>query len=306
MTRLSPGTIIVVIFAILFGLVGAYSVKAYLQTEPVEAAEAPSAIVVPLASVDLEPGRPLTMSDVMLIRLTPEQIRERGLPAEFMADPRHIIGRILRDPLVKGESFGTTNFYPEGFGPSVAQRLRPGLRAVTVALEGTGAVHGFATAGSMVDVLFRVTLPSNSDNQLPETTVTLLENVEVLAMDNNSVPGSRLANDPSAVTLAVTSEQARALKIAEGNGIFSLSLRGIGDPTRDEDGGATTLTQLLNMPHSVPFASEIYRAGARQKVTFRDGYVESAVPTTVTINRDPSQGVVPAAGTQVSNKANGG
>ena len=305
MTRLSPGTIIVVIFAILFGLVGAYSVKSYLQPAPVQAAEAPAAIVVPLASIDLEPGRPLTMSDVMLVRLTREQIRERGLPREFMADARHIIGRILREPLPKGESFATTKFYPDGFGPAVAQRLQPGLRAVTVALQGTGAVHGFASAGSMVDVLFRVTLRSTPTSQMPETTVTLLENVEVLAIDNNSVPGSRTNKDPKAVTLAVTSEQARALKIAEGNGIFSLLLRGPNDPTRDEDGGATTLTQLLNIPHSEPFASEIYRAGSRQKVTFRDGIVESAVPATVTINRDPSRGVIPSAGTQVSSQANG-
>lgn len=303
MTRLSPGTIIVVIFAILFGLVGAYSVKAYLQPEPVEVAEAPTAVVVPLASIDLEPGRPLTMSDVMLVRLTREQISKRGLPNEFMSNPKHIIGRILREPVVKGESFGPTNFYPEGFGPSVAQRLRPGLRAVTVALQGTGAVHGFASAGSTVDVLFRAKSQSNRD--LPETTVTLLENVEVLAIDNNSVPGSQTSKDPQSVTLAVTSEQARALKIAEGNGIFSLSLRSQNDPTRDEDGGATTLAQLLNIPQTVPFSSEIYRGGARQKVTFRDGSVESADPATVTINRDPSRGVVPAARTQVSNQANG-
>ena len=301
MTRLSPGTIIVVIFAILFGLVGAYSVKAYLQPEPVEQAAAPRAIVVPLGSIDLEPGRPLTLSDVMLVRLTHKQMRERDLPAEYMVDPKHIIGRILREPMVKGEAFVTTKFYPDGFGPAVAQRLRPGLRAITVALEGTGAVHGFASAGSLVDVLFRARRQSGTNR--PETTVTLLENVEVLAIDNNSVPGSRTAKDPKAVTLAVTSEQARALKIAEGNGIFSLSLRSPNDPSRDEDGGATTLSQLLNIPMNEPFSSEIYRAGRLQKVTFRDGSVESAVPATVTINRDPSRGVVPAAQTQASSQA---
>ena len=67
MSRLSPGSIIVVIFAILFGLAGAYSVKAYLKPAPVEQAEAPRAVAtVEPASATL----PLGMDEDFKVSMT--------------------------------------------------------------------------------------------------------------------------------------------------------------------------------------------------------------------------------------------
>lgn len=277
MSRVSPGTLIVGIFALLFGLAGAFAVREYLRPAPVE----PEVVVevskiVPLASIDLEPGRPLTISDVMLVSMTNEQLRDRSLPAEYMTNPQQIVGRILREGMKKGEAFGTTRFYPEGMGPPLSDRLRPGFRAVTIALEDAGT--GLTTPGSYVDVLFR----ANSDDGRPETTVTLISGIEVLALNGNSVPGTQVMNAESA-TLAVTSSDARALKIAEGNGIFSLSLRNPEDEQLASSAGSSTLNELLNIPPDAQFGSEIYRRGRRQLITFRGSAVDSMEPVEIPV-----------------------
>lgn len=271
MTRITPGTVIVGIFAILFGLVGAYAVQSYLNPpeQPQEEPPAVARVQVPLASINLEPGRPLTLGDVAIFSLTPEQVKQRELPGQYMTNPQQIIGRILREPLEKGTAFTTTQFYPEGTGPSVSERLQPGLRAVTVPVNGTGILNGLASAGMRVDVLFR-TFAVEAKN-VPATTVTLLEDVEVLAVGNNAIPGARVEGEIDAVTLAVSPTQANALKIAEGRGDFSLSLRSDSDDAHAADNGPQDLHTLLGIPpKQKPFTTEIWRGNRLQSVTFED------------------------------------
>ena len=205
MSRISPGTLVVGIFALLFGLAGAFAVREYLRpapAEPVPVASTPPRVIIPLASVELEKGRPFTIGDVMLVPMTPEQLQKRDLPPQYMTNPQQIVGRILREGMKKGEAFATNQFYPEGMGPPLSDRLRPGFRAVTIALQGSST--GLTTPGSKVDVLFRV--DSNEQNSRPETTLTLISGVEVLALNGNSVPGSRITDAESA-TLAVMPTQ---------------------------------------------------------------------------------------------------
>ena len=266
MSRITPGTMIVAIFAILLGLVGAYAVRRHLNP-PVVDVPVEQARRVPMASGDLEAGRELSLSDVMLVPMTTAQMKQKGLPAEFMINPSQIIGRVLRDPLTKGAVFTTNDLYPEGMGPDISDRLKPGLRAVTVAVEGTGIVGGLARPGALADVLFRVTADPKSD--IPETTVTLLEKVEVLAVGLNTVMGKANAGDPKTVTLAVNPAQANALKVAEGRGLFSLSLRADSDATlASEQKLPGTLENVLALEPKVSHTTEIYRAGAVQKMTF--------------------------------------
>jgi Flp pilus assembly protein CpaB len=244
MSRITPGTVIVGIFAILFGLVGAYAVQRYLNPPPkVEAKPEIQRTRVPMASIDLAPGRELTLGDIAIVTYTPEQLKKAELPDQFMTNPQQIIGRILREPVAKGGSFVTTQFYPEGTGPTVADRLAPGLRAVTIPVQGTGVLNGLASAGAHVDVLFRTF--ENETKNIAATTVTLLEDVEVLAVGKNLVPGARVESDITAVTLAVTPNQANAIKIVEGQGDFSLSLRGASDATSAASTGPQTLQSLL-------------------------------------------------------------
>jgi pilus assembly protein CpaB len=292
LSRITPGTVIVGIFAILFGLVGAYAAQRYLNPpeEPVveEEPAAPPRVFVPQASVDLAPGRPLTLGDVAIVSYTREQVKERDLPPMYMSNPEQIIGRILREPVEKGKVFITTMFYPEGQGPTVAEKLQPGLRAVTIPVEGTGVLSGLASAGSRVDILFS-TFPDEEKN-IPATTVTLLEDVEVLAVDQNDVPNSRLDEKVNTVTLAVSPKQANALKIVEGRGDFSLTLRSNSDNALVADSGPQTIHQLLGIPaKQKPFTTDVWRGGHLQSMTFdNDKFVkQTTVDLPIVRSRKP-------------------
>lgn len=272
MSRITPGTVIVGIFAVLFGLVGAYGVRKYLQDDkPAPPPPAgPRTSIVPLASMDLEPGRVVVLHDIGLYSMSDEEIDKRRkdgrLPAAYMSNPDQVMGQMLRVPLKKGDPFTPDVFYPEGQGPTIAEKLDPGLRAVTISVDGTGALGGYDGPGSIVDILFR-TKPDEAAG-VPEATVTLLEGVQVLAVEHADArrpPGSSLENR---VTLAVTAAQANALKIAEGRGTFSLALRNPDDVQVAASNVPQTLDTLLNLPGRREHITQIFRGGNAQAVSF--------------------------------------
>jgi pilus assembly protein CpaB len=231
MARISSGTMTVVVFAILIGLGSAFVVRQKLKQPGLpplrDLTPAEQTVLVPTAAMDLAPGQTLTINEIALLSLSPEKYKASafvGVP--FMRDANQISGRRVKSAIKKGEPFLPELFYPSNSGPGIAERLQPGYRAVTVPIENIGAVEGFALPGSVVDVMFR----SRSEGDRPEVTLTLLERVEVLALDSNVVPGQSPTPTPErtvsgSVTLAVTPQQGKMLKVVEGRGELSLALR---------------------------------------------------------------------------------
>ncbi len=252
MSRLNPGTVLAGIFAVLFAFAAAYVVRSFLVREPPpqEAAKpaADTTIQVPTASSELLAGRTITLGDLALrpmeIADARKKIEAKEMPADFMTNPEQIVGRILREPVKVGDAFSAALFYPEGTGPTVADNLKPGFRAVTITVTDTGLVSGFASPTTLVDVLFR----SEKLDDFPETTSTLIEGAEVLAVGRFSYPNSQnneqddrgRVPDLVHATLAVTPEQAGILRVLEGRGEMSLALR-----SPDERSALTIESDLL-------------------------------------------------------------
>lgn len=284
MQRLSPGVLILGVFAILFGLVAAYGVKKYLSQEPVEVAapEPPKVepIQVPVALVNLPAGRTMMESDVTVLMMTKEEVAKAKLPRIFFAKVPQIVGRTLREAVKAGQAFEPSVFYPEGTGPDVTESLKPGERAVTIPFQNDTVDSTFVRPGTVVDVLFRTSPDLRGD--VPDATVTLLSRVRVLAVAEQTLPGSVPKQDNQdagaravrnqTVTLAVNQTQARALKVADGRGIFTLALRNPKDETVADTGGPTTLPGLLGMKEPQrPFVSEQYRRGQHYTMWFGEG-----------------------------------
>lgn len=217
----------VAVFALLAGLAGAYVVRHHLSPETLlpnrpESVVAPETVfVVPVALTDLEKDRELSINDVAILRFTKEELAKSQFANQtYLPNSRQIQGRRLRGPLKKGEAFTPDSFYPFGDTPGILERLQAGYRGVTIPVQNIGAVHGFARPGSFVDVLFR----SSPAERRSEVTLTLFERVEVLALDQDTMqPGT--AGRVGSVTLAVTPDQAKILKVVEGRGELSLTLR---------------------------------------------------------------------------------
>lgn len=228
MGRLSPGTMTVAFAAILVGLGGAFVVRQHLHKPalpPLPPLAVDDDIIVPVALTDLEAGRMLTINDVARVRMSREKFAKSAYAGQpFLRVSEQIANRTLKVSLKQGDAFLPQSLYPEGMGPDLAERLQAGYRAVTVPIANVGAVQGFARSGSIVDVLFRVNVLEAEDR--PQETMTLLERVEVLAIDTYTQPGQQVElEQDGTVTLAVTPHQAKMLKVVEGRGELSLTLR---------------------------------------------------------------------------------
>lgn len=263
MNRVSPGTMTVVIFAILVGLGGAFLVRQQMngpQLAPLsdfKLSGGPKKIIVPIAGVDLVQGRVLSLHDIVIQSFTPEQFAESKFAGQpFMGNTNLLFGKMINQDMPKGSLFLPENLYADGFGPGVAERLQSGFRAVTVPIEGIGAVTGFAQPGSIVDVLFR----SNPEGERPEVTMTLLEQIEVLALNTNVMSGQRVElESTTTVTLSVTPAQAKMLKVVEGRGEISLTLRNADDFNNFEFSPVNLNNQVhnknLDLMHQVNFTA---------------------------------------------------
>lgn len=276
--KISSGTLVLGIFAVLFGLVGAYAAKQYLAEKPAEAppaAPAEKLTNVPMASIDLPAGRTITVGDIVVIPMTDE--KRHNLPSGSMLDAKQVMGRTLRTAVTKYSPFSVENLYPEGTGPSVAEKLEPGFRAVSVPLENSEAEIALLSPGGVADVVFRTF--AIKDSGLPETTVTLLENVKILAIGETIFPGGKTAAATSgarrgttSVTLACTPDQASALKVVEGRGSLSLVLRGPQDNQLVGHSPPRTLESLLALPERQPaVTTQIYRRGRLTTSVFEEG-----------------------------------
>ncbi|MFP6763143.1 MAG: Flp pilus assembly protein CpaB, partial [Planctomycetaceae bacterium] len=229
MSRITPGVMTVVVFALLTGLSGAYVVRHHLTPQkslaarPVTSTVTPETVVVPVALTDLETNRTVSLNDIAILRMTRQEYEASEFSGQtYLSTPQQIEGRLLKQSLGKGETFSPDQFYPFGAGPGILDRLQAGYRGVTIPVQDIGAVRGFARPGSFVDILFR----SNVNGRSPEVTLTLFERVEILALDSNLVVPDVTGTDKiGSVTLAVTPQQAKILKVVEGRGELSLTLR---------------------------------------------------------------------------------
>ena len=238
MARLSAGTLAVAVVAVLLALTGAFAVRQFLEqregTAPI-AATSPEAevVLIPVAVTDLESGRVIRESDFANVKMSrPDFSKSQYAQKAFVNRVEQLKGRVLRTEVPTGSTVGPTQLYAEGTGPTVADKLPEGMRAVTVKVSGAGFADGFASPGTFVDVLFRSSGLDEDTNDVPETTITAMTRIEVLAVDATPYPqskpeASRRSSDTheARVTFSVKPSQATMLKALEDRGEISLALR---------------------------------------------------------------------------------
>lgn len=124
--------------------------------------------------------------------------------------------------------------FARGVNP-VTERIPQGMRAMTIQVDATSSVEGWAGSGAIVDVL------------LVEKNVTavIAEKVRILSAERKVAPveGEGAPNVPRTITILVTQEQCLAINTAVPRGRLSLALRALAD---DEDWqGKTYSTERL-------------------------------------------------------------
>lgn len=164
-----------------------------------------------------------------------KKVTMQTAPPGYLVDSTQVVGKVITVPLEAGEPITKSCFVASGPGVNVAAKLPEGMRAISIALADYASLDGLLYPGSVVDVIASFRLPSNSKAGGQAVSITLLQGVQVLAIENQTV-GTDLkeTKQPKVmasrsqrrkVTVMVDSRQAKALQLAMEHGKVSLALR---------------------------------------------------------------------------------
>ena len=219
-----PQSLVVVVLALMFGGSAALGVRQYVGRGSAPVVETTKVVVVTT-----------TIPRGMLV--TPEVLTTRDYPKELVptgavVKPEDAVGRSAFTTLVRDEPLLESKLSPKG-QRGMASLVPTGMRAYTITTPNVaGSVAGFILPGNKVDVLLTVTNGGSEDFTGGGSTTTLLQNVEILAVDQRiEAPAENKvnANELRSVTLLVTPDQAAKLDLGQNKGTLHLTLRNPND-----------------------------------------------------------------------------
>ena len=224
--------------ALVCGAVAVYAGKGYLaeQLEAERAKLAPRPSVardVVVARRDLVKGEVVSAETMALRRIPEEYVSGSAvLPEHFDS----FQGMRLAGPLRSGEQL-VASAIVGGDNQAFSQRVKPGIRALTIAVDEVNSISGMLQPGDRIDLLFTARPPAEADgrSQQPEATVPLFQGLLVLATGRQVRAGSddrAAARGFSTVTVEVEPEHAQRLVVAQRAGRLTAVLRNPDDPQR--------------------------------------------------------------------------
>lgn len=182
--------------------------------------------------------------------LTAEMLTTRDWPKDYVPEGALLqldeaVGRTVWIPLVETDPIIESKLATLGAGRGLAAMIPKGMRAVTIQTPNVATgVAGFILPGNKVDVLWALSQATQDDQTGGGSTVTLLQNVEILAVDQQiEVPSENRVDtrDLRSVTLLTSPADAARLDLAQNKGTLRLSLRNPEDSLVDDIEMATLL-----------------------------------------------------------------
>lgn len=159
-------------------------------------------------------------------------------------------GKVRRD-MTAGEPLLKSSLTAAGKGNVLAAAMEPGMRAMAIKVSAASMVGGFISPGDRVDVIlsYQIKLTGDEANDAANkvdrhASQTILENVNVLAIDQNSSKVDDKAKVGRTVTLEVDAAGVERLVLASEMGDLSLSLRALGDDSHKEVGKRNFTTDV--------------------------------------------------------------
>jgi len=218
-------TLIALGIAVILGLVAVYLANTYLVSAQKEA-EPTGTSKVAVAAVPLAFG----------VDVTPDKVRfvdypNGSIPPGSFRDLSQLLPegkrRVALLPIGVNEPILASKLSASGAGASIAALLPDGMRAATVRINDVSGVAGFIQPNDTVDVLITRTLPGG--DQRTQANDILLQNVRVIAMDQNAKNANGTPAVARTATLEVTPLDAQKLALAQEVGNLSLLLRKPGE-----------------------------------------------------------------------------
>jgi pilus assembly protein CpaB len=229
-------TLIIGMLALVFG--GSAAMGVYLVSkQPGQSPEAELTSIV-FATKNISRGSNVKAEDLEL-RPWPKSL----LPAGAITNIEDAVDRGVQIPLLPDEPLLETKLAAKGSGRGMSLLIPPGMRAVTIQTPNVSTgMAGFILPGDKVDVLVTLSYSGQNDVSGGSGTITLLQNVEILAVDQRIEAPSENVVDPRelrSVTLLVTPHEAARLDLGQNKGTLSLALR---NPQDEEKGNMESAT----------------------------------------------------------------
>ena len=209
--------------AVLLGISAVYLARGWLESQTKRIAQPEERVALTTVVIA---KRPLSFGD----QITPEYLQEVPWPAGIVpADSFNKIGEIVQaggdarvalrsiqvnEPILKTKI--------SGFGgrATLSTLIDKEMRGVTIRVNDVLGVGGFVLPGDYVDVL--LTRKRTKDDHITDV---LIQNVKVLAIDQEASDDKDKPKVVRAVTLEVSPDQGQKLALAGTVGTLSLSLR---------------------------------------------------------------------------------
>lgn len=166
----------------------------------------------------------------------PEELIENAYYLKEGEGTIDLAGTVVRVPITAGQPVTKGALVKPGDRGFLAAALGPGMRAVTVPVSAQSGVAGFVFPGDRVDMVLTQTIEGGGGPAL-RASETIIRNIRVLAVDQNTVSedeeGNKQAKVSATVTLEVTPRIAEKIAVSQTIGQLSLALRSIADNTAE-------------------------------------------------------------------------
>ncbi len=230
----------IIIIAAALGVSGLtfYLVKNYLQSQATASTPEINVMAVPtvqivVAARDLPAGTILREGDTKW-QAWPDQSLDDGFIVQRDGQGADRIdefsGVVVRRAISAAEPMTTTKVFRREDTGYMAGALTPGMRAMSIRISAVSGASGFIMPGDKVDVILTQELRDTGETSgLPmrRASETILKNIRVLAIDQNTNDVEQTAVVGQTATLEVTPKQTEILSVANAMGAMSLALRSI-------------------------------------------------------------------------------
>ena len=239
--------------AVVLGLVAVYLANVFLVSSENNKADTATTRVA-VASIPLDFGTDVSADKIRFVDYPASAVPAESFHAIAQLFPagqkRVALMRInANEPILANKISGA------GQGASIASLLPEGKRAAAVRINDVSGVGGFVQPNDSVDVL--ITRQVGDGNQ--QITDVLLQNVRVMALDQNAKGEDGKVAVAKTATLEVDQLGAQKLALAQGVGSLSLVLRRPGD---SQDNPVVETVSLGDLRYSL-YGGVRYPAAAR-------------------------------------------
>ena len=264
-------TIVMIGFAVVFGLLAVFIAQAWLnnqasmQAKNLEANKKPVATqTVVVAKQPLRFGTELNASMLQEVPWPADAVP--GGAFSKISDVLHGGRRVVLTAIEANEPVLSLKITGPGQRATLSALVKPGMKAVTIRVNDVEGVGGFVLPGDRVDVVLTRQIDKGS-----ATTEVVLQDTRVLAVDQIADERAAKAAVAKSVTLEVSTVEAQKVWLASSVGNLSLLLRKAGETAETK----TRKITLNDLGGNEPVSNDkdatatvvVTRAAAKQEYT---------------------------------------